>query len=271
MDERPTTWQKKAELRHELMHVLDDAMLRERRRDRARRGDAIRIATLIDALSFPQHETMAARLRARFAEELNRETPSRPIRPAEILGELDVVDGSLLEPPDAWPNETSDGALYSPSAKFFARYFRSEVAGSDPAFANQLEIRDLGFASPPRIRLGFSASVLMAGAAMTADLHQPLGIVPMVLGLVDATIIIRANLADVRGLEATARALEARSKADVAREALREQIYIKSHGELERSPELVELMVETALPAVARLSDPSVGELKSVADDRPSP
>jgi hypothetical protein len=268
LDERPAVWQKKAAMRHQLLHVLDNMTLRERRGDRRRRGDAIRIAMLIDALSFPQQRDAAASLRARFVDELNEELPSRSIDPSHVVNELDAVDGSLIESPDVWPIEFSDGALASPSSKFFARYFRSEVAEVDPAFVNQLEIRDLGLASPPRIRLGFSASVLMVGAAATAEFHQPIGIVPMVFGLIDATTAIRANLADVRGREAMARALEAKSRADVAREALREEIYIKSQGELERSPELVELVVETALPAVAQLSDPSVGKLTRVLDER---
>ena len=207
------------------------------------------------------------RLSADFERQLLDESSSRSLGDADLLTDLDARDGSLLEGDHLGPFSSPHWRRVVPSDRFFARYFRAEVAPTRVEYVNQLEILDIRTASPPRLRIGLSTSILTAGAAATVGLNPIFGIAVILLGLIDATIVIRANLADVRGREADVRAKQASTRTAIARESLREQIYLVTKGELERSPEVAELVVRTALPAVLQLSESSVDELRALEPD----
>ncbi len=269
LDERPDTWAFRQDLAHALSHALRNSIYggrprRDRRDQYGYRGDALRIALLIDAFrsdrrGFNLTEDLRRDFEAQLRDESSRSEPPGP----HLLDQLDDRDGSALE-----HNYLGRGfhrarwQPFAPTDVFFARYFRAEVAATRPEYLGKLEILDLRLASPPVLRLGFSTTILAGGGFAAFELNPVCGAVVMLLGLIDATLVCRTNLAKVRGLEAETNVTQANARAAIARETLREHIYVIAQGRLEESPEIVELVTDTALPAVLRLSEPSVDDLR---------
>ena len=211
LDERPEVVANRASLAHTLSHAQVQFLgVGDRRRHGARfRGDALRVGTLEAALwQRPTRRFDPSHIQ----RELGPEAESLGL--PDLIDKLDRHDGSLLE---AEPRIFHDGFARAPTERFFARYFQAEVAPiAGPEYARQLEILDLHRASPPVLRLGLSTTILMAGGAAATGVNPECGIAVILLGLVDATMVIRANLAELRGRPTRARSRQPPKRLSLA-------------------------------------------------------